>query len=81
MAVQIRLMGDPAEVASVMDALMAGEPVTVLSDGSPVRNHRDGGGRMFGMAQLAGQGPMPAPPERRVRSERLDRPHRRGIGR
>lgn len=79
MAVQIRLMGDPTEVAMVMAALVAGQPVTVMSDNTPAPNHRDTGTRMFGMAQLPGT-PTPGPPTRqparRARAERLDQ-HRR----
>lgn len=87
MAVQIRLMGqDPDEVAAIMAAWAAGEPVTVMADGAVVSNHRDGGVRMFGMAQLPGQPGAPLPP-RRARAERLDRQEsvtrgrRRQIGR
>jgi len=81
-AVQIRLMGqDRAEVAAVMAALVAGEPVTVMADGAIVPNRRDGGARAFGMAQLAGAESTTAPEApRRARSERLDR-RRRGITR
>lgn len=85
MAVQIRLMGqDHDEVAAVMAALVAGEPVTVMADGALVPNRRDGGTRAFGMAQLAGYVPdsnaTSEPPVRRARAERIDR-QRRGITR
>lgn len=85
MAVQIRLMGqDHAEVAAVMAALVAGDPVTVMADGAIVPNHRDGGARAFGMAQLAGHAASAdssaEPPARRAYAERLDR-RRRGITR
>ncbi|GAA0638127.1 hypothetical protein GCM10010174_69960 [Kutzneria viridogrisea] len=81
MAVQIRLMGqDHAEVAAVMAALVAGEPVTVMADGGLARNHRDSGARAFGMAQLPGYRPHEteaSPPAtrrpRRAYSERADR--------
>lgn len=75
MAVQIRLMGQADEVAAVMAALTAGEPVVVLTDGGVANNHRDGGVRAFGMAQLPGQPGAPMPPQR-ARAERLDRGHR-----
>lgn len=84
MAVQIRLMGSPDEVAEVMDALVAGEPVTVMTDGGLAPNRGDGGQvRAFGMAQLPGASVSAAAPAsgvRRAQSERLDR-QRRGITR
>jgi hypothetical protein len=77
MAVQIRLMGqDHAEVAAVMAALIAGDPVTVMADGAIVPNRRDGGARAFGMAELPGRKPgtnhVTERPARRARADRLD---------
>jgi hypothetical protein len=84
-AVQIRLMGqNHDEVAAVMAALVAGEPVTVMADGSLAPNHRDGGARAFGMAELPGYAPPAGTsterPAQRAHAERLDR-RRRGITR
>lgn len=85
MSVQIRLMGqDHAEVAAVMAALVTGEPVIVMADGAIVPNHRDGGARAFGMAQVPGYEPGTGHdaerPAQQARAERLDR-RRRGITR
>ncbi|WP_146175082.1 hypothetical protein [Umezawaea tangerina] len=76
-------MGASVEVAEVMAALVAGRPVTVMSDGGLAPNHRDGGSRMFGVAALPDGGEATTAggtdrPVRRVRSERLDRPRRVG---
>jgi hypothetical protein len=80
-AVQLRLMGNPDEVAAIMAALTSGKPVTVLTNGSPVPNRDSADVRMFGMVALPGHQSTPdTTPARRVRSQRAD-PGRRRIGR